>query len=191
MQEEGAFMPSRNTLVRSLHDLGAAAWFGGSLMGAVGLNGAASTSSDPSERLRLASNGWARWTPVQLAAIAAHGVGGIGLILANKTRLANQQESRTNTVVKTIVTGLAGAASVTAAIAGATQAKHTEEGAPGVTEASSSNSAELTTALRIQKATQWLIPVLTGVIIVLGAQQGEQQRPVKGLFETTARMFRK
>lgn len=184
-------MPSRNTLVRSLHDLGAAAWFGGSLMGAVGLNGAASTSSDPSERLRLASNGWARWTPVQLAAIAAHGVGGIGLILANKTRLANQQESRTNTVVKTIVTGLAGAASVTAAIAGATQAKHTEEGAPGVTEASSSNSAELTTALRIQKATQWLIPVLTGVIIVLGAQQGEQQRPVKGLFETTARMFRK
>jgi hypothetical protein len=33
--------------------------------------------------------------------------------------------------------------------------------------------------------------VLTAVIIVLGAQQGEQQRPVKGLFETTARMFRK
>ena len=184
-------MPSRNTLVRSLHDLGAAAWFGGSLMGAVGLNGAAATSSDPSERLRISSVGWARWTPVQLAAIVAHGVGGIGLILANKTRLANQQESRTNTVIKTVVTGLAGGASVTAAIAGATQAKHIEEGAKGVTEASPQNSAELTTALRVQKATQWLIPALTSVIIILGAQQGEQQRPVKGLFETTARMFRK
>ncbi|QHC72829.1 hypothetical protein [Rathayibacter sp. VKM Ac-2805] len=184
-------MPSRNTLVRSLHDLGAAAWFGGSLMGAVGLNGAASTSSDPAERLRLSSNGWARWTPVQLAAIAAHGVGGIGLVLANKTRLANQQESRTNTVVKTVVTGLAGAASVIAAVAGATQAKHADEGAPGVTEASEQNSQELTTALRVQKVTQWAIPVLTAVIIVLGAQQGEQQRPVKGLFETTARMFRR
>lgn len=34
-------MSSRNTVVRSLHDLGAAAWFGGSLMGAVGVNGAA------------------------------------------------------------------------------------------------------------------------------------------------------
>ena len=34
-------MPSRNTVSRSLHDLGAAAWFGGSLMGAVGVNGAA------------------------------------------------------------------------------------------------------------------------------------------------------
>ena len=33
---------SGNSLVRSLHDLSAAAWFGGSLMGAVGLNGAAS-----------------------------------------------------------------------------------------------------------------------------------------------------
>lgn len=183
-------MPSRNTLVRSLHDLGAATWFGGSLMGAVGLNGAASTSADPAERLRLASDGWARWTPVQLAAIAAHGVGGIGLILANKTRLANQQESRTNTAVKTVVTGLAGAASVIAAIAGATQAKHADEGAPGVTEASPDTSPELTTALRVQKVTQWAIPVLTSVIIILGAQQGEQQRPVKGLFETTARMFR-
>jgi hypothetical protein len=31
-----------NTVARTLHDLGLAAWFGGSLMGATGLNGAAS-----------------------------------------------------------------------------------------------------------------------------------------------------
>jgi hypothetical protein len=30
---------NRNTIIRSLHDLGAAAWFGGSLMGAIGVNG--------------------------------------------------------------------------------------------------------------------------------------------------------
>ena len=40
-------MSSRNTLVRSLHDLGAAAWFGGSLMGAVGVNGAAASCAIP------------------------------------------------------------------------------------------------------------------------------------------------
>jgi hypothetical protein len=34
-------MAQDNTVARSLHDLGLAAWFGGSLMGAVGLNGAA------------------------------------------------------------------------------------------------------------------------------------------------------
>jgi hypothetical protein len=34
-------MAEDNTLARSLHDVGLAAWFGGSRMGAVGLNGAA------------------------------------------------------------------------------------------------------------------------------------------------------
>lgn len=183
-------MTSRNTLVRSLHDLGVAAWFGGSLMGAVGLN-AAAAAAEPTERLRLASVGWGHWAPVQFVAIVAHGVGGIGLILGNKTRLTNQRESRTNTVAKTVVTGLAGAASVTAALAGATQAKHSDEGVPGVTEDSSQNSSELTTALRVQKVTQWAVPVLTAVMIILGAQQGEQQRPITGLFETTARNIRK
>ncbi|MCX4721910.1 hypothetical protein [Streptomyces virginiae] len=39
-------MPERNTVLRSMHDLGLAAWFGGSLMGAVGLNVAAKGYSD-------------------------------------------------------------------------------------------------------------------------------------------------
>ena len=40
-------MSERNTIVRLMHDLGAAAWFGGSLMGAVGLNGAATPPTPP------------------------------------------------------------------------------------------------------------------------------------------------
>lgn len=36
-----------NLVVRAAHDLGAAAWFGGSLMGAIGLNGAAAAATDP------------------------------------------------------------------------------------------------------------------------------------------------
>ena len=63
-------MPSRNTVIRSLHDLGAAAWFGGSLMGAVGLNGAADAVRDPQDRARVASLGWAKWAPVNAAAIS-------------------------------------------------------------------------------------------------------------------------
>jgi hypothetical protein len=38
---------NRNTVVRSMHDIGAAAWFGGSLMGAVALNGATTDIGDP------------------------------------------------------------------------------------------------------------------------------------------------
>ena len=51
-----------NTVARALHDLGLAAWFGGSLMGATGVNGAASVVEDPTQRLRVANSGWARWT---------------------------------------------------------------------------------------------------------------------------------
>ena len=55
-------MAQDNTLARSLHDLGLATWFGGSLMGAVGLNGAAAVVDQPAQRLRVANAGWARWT---------------------------------------------------------------------------------------------------------------------------------
>jgi hypothetical protein len=43
----------RNTVVRSLHDLGLAAWFGGSLAVAVGFNGAAADVPDEKLRLRV------------------------------------------------------------------------------------------------------------------------------------------
>src|SRR5919108_6292631 len=83
--------PADNTIARTLHDLGLAAWFGGSLMGAAGLNGAAAVVQDPGQRLRVANSGWARWTPLNLAGIAAHLAGGAGLTRAHKGRLARQQ----------------------------------------------------------------------------------------------------
>jgi hypothetical protein len=52
---------NRNTIIRSMHDLGGATWFGGSLMGAIGVNGASKDVKDPTERATVASAGWARW----------------------------------------------------------------------------------------------------------------------------------
>jgi hypothetical protein len=51
-------MTADNTLSRSLHDVGLAAWFGGSLMGAVGLNRAAGAVQEPRQRLEVANTGW-------------------------------------------------------------------------------------------------------------------------------------
>ena len=79
---------NRNTIIRSMHDLGAATWFGGSLMGAIGVNGASKDVKDPTERATVASAGWARWVPVLAAAIGAHLVGATGLLLANRDRFA-------------------------------------------------------------------------------------------------------
>ncbi|MGB5951879.1 MAG: hypothetical protein WBG57_05095 [Ornithinimicrobium sp.] len=97
-------MTTRNTLVRTAHDAGLATWFGGSLMGAVGLNGATAQASDSTETLRLSSIGWGRWAPVNTAAIVVHTVGGLGLIVGNKERLERQEEAQSNTAVKAALT---------------------------------------------------------------------------------------
>ena len=184
-------MPSRNTVVRSMHDVGLAAWFGGALMGAVGLNGATAEARSSAEGLKLASAGWRRWLPVELVAIVAHGIGGIGLILSNKERLKNQAESRTNTTVKLWFTAAALASTAASGVLGRVIDGRAAEGAEGTTEPAPGASPELAGAQRAQKVLQWLTPALTLAMIVLGAQQGEQQRPVKGLWETTAKMFRR
>jgi hypothetical protein len=100
-------MSERNTLVRSLHDLGLAVWFGGSLAGAVAVNGAAADVPDPKLRLRVANTGWARWTPINAAAIAAHLVGGAGLLQANRGRAATQSGVGASAVAKLVLTGAA------------------------------------------------------------------------------------
>jgi len=180
-------MSSRNTVIRSFHDIGLAAWFGGSLMGAVGLNGAATAAHDPSERLRLSSIGWAKWAPVQLGALVLHGIGAIGLVGANKSRLAVQSEARSNSVVKTVVTVAAGASSLYSGILGTRIAKHADEGAEGVTTPGDDSSPELASVQRQQRILQWVTPALTLVLVVLTAQQGEQQRPFAGLLHRLGR----
>lgn len=83
-------MSEKNSVIRSMHDAGPTTRFGGSRMGAVGLIGAAAQAADPTERLELSSRGWARWAPVNAAAIGVHLIGGLGLIGANRARLATQ-----------------------------------------------------------------------------------------------------
>jgi hypothetical protein len=164
-----------------MHDLGLATWFGGSLMGAVGLNGAAAKASDPRERLELSARGWGRWAPVNTVAIGANLIGGAGLLLGNKARLARQPEARANTIVKTLLTGAAMGATAYSGALGRKVAALSHEGGEGSTEPSPAASPELAAAQKQLRVWQWVTPTLTGALVVLGAQQGEQQRPVAGL----------
>ncbi|MFY0406420.1 hypothetical protein [Solicola sp. PLA-1-18] len=170
-------MNDRNTVIRSMHDLGLAVWTGGALMGAVGLNGATAKADDPTERLRLSSLGWARWAPVNAAAIAVHGVGGLGLILANRKRVAGQKGTQANTVAKTVVTLAAAGATAYAGVLGRKVDAESHQGGQGATEPSTDASPALKTAQQHLKITQWAIPALTAVLVVMTAQQGEQQKP--------------
>ncbi|GAA5141528.1 hypothetical protein GCM10023340_03390 [Nocardioides marinquilinus] len=174
-------MSERNTVIRSLHDLGLATWFGGSLMGAVGLNGATGRAEDPTERTRLSSLGWKLWAPVVAGAVAAHGIGGAGLILSNRRRLDQHAGSAANTWVKGAVTVAAAGLTAYSGVLGRTVESESEQGAEGATEPAQGASKKLAAAQKQLKMTQWAIPAMTGVLVVMGAQQGEQQRPSQQL----------
>ncbi len=170
-------MSTRNTMIRSLHDVGLAAWCGGALMGAVGLNGAANDVDDPTDRAKVASAGWAKWAPVNAAAIGAHVIGGVGLILANRNRLGVQGDARINTIVKAALTGVAIASTVFSGVKGAAVAKAGKVPAKGGTIPSDGTPPDTASAMQQLRIAQWVTPAVTAVLIVLGAQQGEQQRP--------------
>jgi hypothetical protein len=175
-----------STLARSLHDVGLAAWFGGSLMGAAGVNGAAAAVREPTERLRVASTGWARWTPVNLAGIAAHLAGGAALTAANRGRLAGQRGVATATMVKTGLTLAALGATGYARLLGRGLEKASNVPVEGGTNPSPETPAEVSRAQRRLTALQWVIPALTGAVLVVNARMGEQQRPAqvsRGLFQ--------
>lgn len=172
-------MTADNTVSRSLHDLGLATWFGGSLMGAVGLNGAAAEAEEPKQRLRVANAGWNRWTPVNLAGIAAHLAGGAVLLGANKGRVASQQGVAQATVVKTALTGAALAATAWSRALGAKLNEAGEVPVEGGTDPSGDTPEDVAKAQRQLKVLQWVIPALTGAVLVLNARMGEQQRPAQ------------
>jgi hypothetical protein len=174
-------MSERNTVVRSLHDLGLAVWFGGSLAGAVGFNGAAADVPDEKLRLRVANAAWARWTPVNLAGIAAHLIGGAGLLYANKGRVAAQQGVGASTVAKAALTGAALGVTAYSRVLGKKLEAAEGEPVEGGTDPSATTSPDIAKVQRQLKVCQWLVPGLTAGLHVLNAVHGEQQRPQQQL----------
>lgn len=182
-------MTRSNTISRVLHDVGGAAWFGGALAGAVAVNGAAATVKDPAERTQVAVNGWARWAPVSAAAIGAHLLGGLGIILDNRGRIQSQNGVKATTVIKTVLT--VGAAGTTAysGLLGAKLAAHSADAAPtaGATEPSNDTPQNIAAIQKQLRVLQWITPVLTGALVGLGSFMGEQQRPARLLRDTAVK----
>lgn len=170
-------MSDRNTFARTLHDVGLAAWFGGSLMGAVGLNGAAADVDDPRQRARVANAGWGRWTPFNLVAIGAHLVGGAQLTRANADRIAKQKGVAGMTVSKTALTGAALGATAYSRVLGQRIMSQGDVPVAGGTSPLPTTPPEVASAQKQLKALQWVIPGLTGGLLSLNAYAGEQQKP--------------
>src|SRR3954468_14178080 len=85
---------TQDTISRSLHDVGLAAWFGGTLANAVALNPAAAEADTADGTGRVANTGWNKWTPVNAAAIGAHLAGSVGELVGNRSRLRGHRGGR-------------------------------------------------------------------------------------------------
>jgi hypothetical protein len=166
----------RNTLIRSLHDLGLAAWFGGSLMGAVGVNRSAAAAAPLKDAASVAGAGWSAWTPVNLAAIGAYSVGGIGLALENRGRLAGQSGVGLTAAIKAGLSAVAMGATGYSRIIGQRIIQADATPADDGTTPVDDTSPEVAAAQRQLAMLQWVIPATTGGLVVLSALMGEQQR---------------
>ncbi|WP_353951697.1 hypothetical protein V6K52_19050 [Knoellia sp. S7-12] len=171
-------MTAYSTSVRALHLVTNAAWFGGSLMGAVGLNPAAREGDTPRERSEVAETGWTKWGPVQGAAIGLHLLSGLAIVADNRQRTLNHRPTTIAVVLKTTLTGAALAASGAAYLSGAKLGEANEQA--GENPVARRQARELSQRLRWL---QWATPVTTGGILILDAYLGEQQRGVAGLLD--------
>jgi hypothetical protein len=171
---------ARNTLSRSLHDLGLSAWFGGTLANAVALNAAAAEAGSDSRTGAVTNAGWDRWTPVNAAAIGAHLIGSVGQLSANRRRVARQQGVAGMSALKTLLTAAALGATAYSRVlgqrvsaAGAVPSKRGTKPSKRTKVA----QADVAAAQEQLDLLQWVIPALTGALVVVSSYAGEQQRP--------------
>jgi hypothetical protein len=170
-------------IARSLHDVGLAGWFGGVLMGATAVNRAAGDAHDPVERSRFTNGAWRRWWPVNAGCMGAHLLGATLLTVGNASRLGVQRPARRAATAKGLLTVAAVAASAYSGVLGKRISDAGDVPVIDGTTPSSSTPRDVATALERERTLQWLIPVLTGAMVVLSAEQGEQQRPTRLLHD--------
>ncbi len=179
-------MSTLSTAIRATHLVTNAAWFGGSLFGAVGLNPAARRAGSTREQVDMSGEGWERWGPVQGAAIGLHLLSGLGILADNKNRTMRHRPTREAVVVKTVLTGAALASTAGAYVFGERlgQLRGSDTDAKGEIAATPSGREEQARTAERQLAwLQWATPAATGALLVLDAYLGEQQRGPAGLLD--------
>jgi hypothetical protein len=166
-----------NTIARSMHDVGLAAWFGGTLANAVALNPAAAQAEGEHATGAVANTGWDRWTPVNAAAIGAHVVGSVVLLGADSSRLAKQKGVGSAALAKTALTAAALGVTAYSRALGRKVSQQTHVPAASGTEPTEATPRDVADAQRRLRMLQWAVPALTGGLVAVSAYMGEQQRP--------------
>lgn len=168
---------ARDTVSRSMHDVGLAAWFGGTLANAVALNSAAAQGGSSTDRGAVTMAGWNRWTPVNGLAIGAHVIGALGQLRGNRGRLAGQEGVATMAATKTALTATALGITAYSRVLGRKVTGEAEMPVESGTQPEASTPASAAAAQRQLRVLQWAVPAITGALVVISSFAGEQQRP--------------
>ena len=180
---------------QAVHDLGAALWFGGAVMGVAGVNKAGNDLRDPLDKVRVAESAWRRFAPVEWAGIAAVLGAGAQLTRGSTGRLATQHGWARAGGTKAAVAVAGAAATAFAAYSGGKIGQLTEQAARSgqrldVQDASMPSATTPPDIARWQKrqrAAQYLVPLASGANIVLNAYLVQTYRPgatARGLLRT-------
>lgn len=167
---------ARDTVSRSMHDLGLAAWFGGTLANAIALNPASGAAQSDTDTGAVANVGWDRWTPVNAAAIGAHLIGSVGQIAGNMGRIQAQKGVASMALLKTGLTAAALGVTAYSRVLGKQVSAQTRVPAESGTEPAASTPPDVAAAQRQLRMLQWAVPAVTGALVVVSAFAGEQER---------------
>ena len=167
---------ARNTVSRTLHDVGLSAWFGGTLANAVALNPASREAASDRSAGAVANTGWDRWTPVNAGAIGMHLLGSIGQLAGNSGRVGAQKGVGSMVVAKTALTAAALGATAYSRALGKKVSAQTDVPVESGTDPAPTTPPDVASAQRKLSALQWGIPALTGALVVVSSFAGEQQR---------------
>lgn len=156
------------------HDIGLAAWFGGSWMGAVGLNGATIEVDDHTQRTRVANAGWFRWAPIAGASLLTHVVCSYAL-----GRLAPAASSRRSGAVgirrlRTLITIAAMLATADTGLSGQRVVRGGDVPVATAVIPIAATPPAVAAAQRRLRILQWLVPSFTAALFVLEVIQREE-----------------
>lgn len=174
-----------HVVAQAVHDLGAALWFGGAVMGVAGVNKSGNDLRDGLDKVRVAGSAWQRFAPAEWAGIGAVLLAGTQLTRASAGRLALQHGRARAGATKAAVAVLGAGATGYAAYSGSRISQLTEQAASrgqrvDVQDASTPNAgtpAEVAAWQKRQRVVQYLVPLLSGANIVLNAYLVQTYRP--------------
>jgi hypothetical protein len=170
-------MSDNHAVAQAVHDLGSAVWFGGSVMGVAGVNKSGEDLTNSLDRVRVANSAWSRFGPVEWAGIGATLLAGLRLTQVGKGRLALQQGFGRTGAVKAGVAVAGAAATAWSTYCGMKIGKLTEEfqaqgrrvDVEDATTPAADTPPEIARWQKRERVAQTVVPLLSGMNIVLGS----------------------